>query len=419
MPTVVQLAGLGALSLYLISAWATDLSYRFLGTKPYISVVTGILVFLCFIISGKALAALRTTTGKLWFALGIWMLLSIVFSRWRGGSFALMKEYFPKQHLLPLYMAAFSVTVSNCRTLLRAITVGGFFMLASCILFGAADESGRFTIPTNMWLNGPNDLAMQILLFLGFALFWIRQSNRVGRVAGTILMAGGFYFMPKTGSRGGMISALVLVALWIFFSKKRIQMIAAAVTVGAAVLLVTPMQTIQRLTTLTADEQTANTEEQQKAVSSQLERQHLLQAALGYMVRYPVFGIGPGEFPDAIWEDGKKEGVHEASLGPHNTYAQIGAECGIPGLAMFALAILATIRSSYRLYRATADKPDQTLVAAVSFSCFLLMVAFAIDLFFHHVAYSGNIGVILGVWICVENATTRAGIEIPAKEQSA
>lgn len=411
-PTPVQFIGLISLSIYLISAWATDFSYRFLGTKPYLSMVTGILVFLCFIISGKALAALRTTAGKLWFGLGLWMVLSIVFSRWRGGSFELMQAYFPKQHMIPLYMAAFAVTVPNCRTLLRACTVGGFILLLSCIFLGGVDVSGRYVIPTNLWLANPNDLAIQLLLCLGFFLFWIRQPSWTGRVLGVIGMAGAFFFLPRTGSRGGLISASIFVLLWIFFSKNRIPLLIGAVFLGAIALVLTPGQTLQRLTQLTADETTAGrTGENEKAVSSQLEREHLLKAAINYTLRNPLFGVGPGEFPDAIWEDAKREGRHEASLGPHNTYAQIGAECGFPGLIMFVLAIFTTMRSSYRLYRATLDKKEYGLISAIAFSCFVLIVAYAVDLCFHHVAYSGNLVVILGLWISVEIAAKSQGIQ--------
>ena len=418
-PTPIQVVGLICLSIYLISGWATDFSFRFFGGKPYLSLVTGIMALVCFIISGKALTALRTSVGRLWLALGIWMILSVVFSRWRGGSFELLKAYFPKYHMIPLYMAAFVVTVSNCRTLLRACAVGGFVMLLECVFFGSAEEDGRFAISSNTLLSNPNDMAMQLLLALGFFLFWIRQPNRVGRALGIVGMISAFYFLPRTGSRGGIISGVVMVGLWILLRRDRARVIMAAVLIGAVVVAVTPHNMLQRLVTFGANEQGADSEDREKAVESRLEREHLLRAAIGYTLRYPLFGIGPGEFADAIWEDGKKEGRHEASLGPHNTYAQIGAECGIPGLIMFTLAIVGTIRSSYRLYRATAETEGQALVAAASYSCFMLTVALAIDLFFHHMAYSGSsIAIIIGLWVSLENVAKLAGIQVsrPAPE---
>lgn len=411
MQTPVQVIGLMALSMYVISAWATDFSLRFLGTKPYLSAITGVAVFLCYLVSGKALEALRTTTGKLWAGLGVWMLLCVVFSRWRGGSFAVLQGYIPKQHMVALYMAAFVVTVNNCRTLLRACTVAAFVMLLSCVFMGGYDVSGRFVIPGNLWLNNPNDLAMQIVLSLGFFLFWLRQPSRLGRFAGIIGILGTLYYLPKTGSRGGMISALIFAGVWIYFSKQRLPLMVLSVCLGAGLLLLTSHNTLQRLTTLTANEKTASTGEEQKAVESQSERQHLLKAAIMYTLKNPLFGLGPGEFADALWQDGKKQGKHEASLGPHNTYAQVGAECGIPGLAMFVMAIVATIRSSYRLYRATEGRLEHQLLNAMAFSIFMLAVGFGVDLSFHHVTYSGNHVMILGLWISLENAAKAAGVQ--------
>src|SRR6476469_10122157 len=70
--TPIQTLGLYALCVYLIAAWANDLSKRFLGTKPFVSMIAGVVVFLCFLLSGQALAALRSTAGKLWLMLGVW-----------------------------------------------------------------------------------------------------------------------------------------------------------------------------------------------------------------------------------------------------------------------------------------------------------------------------------------------------------
>src|SRR5690242_15085613 len=70
--SLVHRIGLIAVCAYLISGYATDLSYRFLGAKPYLSMVSGLVAFACFVFSGRALVALRTTVGKLWFALMCW-----------------------------------------------------------------------------------------------------------------------------------------------------------------------------------------------------------------------------------------------------------------------------------------------------------------------------------------------------------
>ncbi len=412
--TPIQTIGLYAFCVYLVAAWANDLSYRVLGTKPYVSMISGIVVFLCFLLSGHALAAVRTTIGKLWLMLGIWMSLSILFSRWPSGSIEVMQAYIPKQHLLPFYMAAFVMTAIECRTVLRACILGGFMLLISCILFGEADAYGRFMIPSNAWLDNPNDLAMQLLLCLGFSLFLLRQPSWVGRIAGIIGMSASTFFLFKTGSRGAVLAWCVFMAIWVGFSQNRGRLILFAAPILALLLMLTPGETLHRISLvfMNPDVETATTIEEEKTISSQLAREHLLKASVDYMFRNPIFGIGPGQFSEALWEDGKKQGRHEISLGPHNTYTQIGSESGIPAFGFFVAALFLTIRSTFRYYRATAKDPAHSLISAMCFSSFVMMTAFGIDLFFHHMAYSGNMALIIALSISLEQVAKRAGIQV-------
>jgi len=409
----VALIGLFALCAYLISGYATDLSYRFLGSKPYLSMISGVVVFLCFIISGRAFEALKTTVGKLWLALGVWMCLAVVFSRWIGGSFEVMQVYLPKQHLVLFYMAAFAGTIKHCRTVLRAWILGGFILILVCIFFGVTDDSGRFAIPTNIYLMNPNDLAMQLLLCLGFFLFLVRQPSWVGRVTGVVGVLGASYYLLKTASRGAMLACVVFALLWLLFSENRPRLVIMALPVMLIFVAMMPGGTLHRLSLIVVNPVGARITSalDEKALESQMERQHLLKESLKYAITHPLFGIGPGRFSDAIWEDGKKQGRHEASLGTHNSYTQIAAECGLPALIIFLAAIIITFRSSYRLCRATINDKSQGLVAALAFTCCVMTGSFAIDVFFHHVAYTGNMAMVLGLWVSTELATKK---ELPA-----
>ena len=413
----VTTIGLYALCTYLIGGYATDLSYRFLGAKPYVTMVSGIIVFLCFLISGRALAALRTTVGKLWLGLGLWMCFSALFSSWRGGSFEILQVYIPKQHMVLFYIAAFALTIQQCRTLLRASILGGFVLILTCFFFGSPEpDSGRFIIAANTYLSNPNDLAMQLLLCFGFFLFLIHQPGWPGRVAGFVGVLCASYYLLATGSRGGMLAAGVLALLCVLFSANRMRILILTLPAILVLIAVMPQETMRRLSLLTVSSTAAVTDEEAKAVSSELEREHLLIESIKYTIKHPLFGLGPGRFADAIWEDGKKEGRHEASLGTHNTYTQIASECGIPALIMFVGAVFITIRSSYRLYRSTAKDPAHSLVSSLAFTCFAISVAFSIDICFHHMAYYGNMAMVLGLWVATDLAARHAGINtsVPA-----
>ena len=158
-----------------------------------------------------------------------------------------------------------------------------------------------------------------------------------------------------------------------------------------------------------SDPATSQNVEENKALDSSSERRHLFIESVKFTIQHPLFGLGPGRFPDTIWESGEKEGRHEASLGTHNTYTQISSECGIPALLMFVAAVVFTIRNSYRLYRATMKDPAQGVLSAIAFTCFVLSMAFSIDVFFHHMAYSSNMAIVLGLWVATENAAVAQG----------
>jgi hypothetical protein len=319
--SLAQRIGLMMLCVYLISGYATDLSYRFLGTKPYVSMISGLALFICFVISGRALLALQTRVGRLWAFLMCWMVLATLFSRWRGGSADLLMDYIPKYHLVMFYIVAVVVTIEDFRTVIRACALGGVILLLSCLFFGQGDASGRFSIPSNIYLSNPNDLAMQLLICMGFFLFLWKQPGKLGRVVGALGLCAASFYLLKTGSRGAMVAAAVFYVVWILFSRRRLVMVAAVGVAGAVLVAAVPDQTIGRLRLILVNpnKHASSTEAEQAAVQSQIERQRLVRTSLMYSVTNPLFGIGPGQFSQSIWEDGKKEGRHEASLGTHNS----------------------------------------------------------------------------------------------------
>lgn len=408
--------GLYALCTYLISGYATDLSFRFLGTKPYVSMISGIVVFVCFLFSGRALAALQSTVGKLWVLLAVWMSMATLFSQWRGGSIEVLQVYIPKHHMVLFYMTAFALTIRDCRALLRACAIGGFVLILTCFFFGAPDDMGRFDIPSNVYLSNPNELAMELVLCFGFFLFLIRQPGLIGRIAGVLGMLGASFYLLKTGSRGGLVASIVFVLLWVLFSENRIRFIVSAAPVIVILLFLMPEETLHRLTLIFVNPETqaATTVDEEKTIASQMSRTYLLKKGIEFAVNHPIFGVGPGGFAEELERAGKKSGRHEASVGPHNTYTQLAAECGFPALLIFIAAIWTTVRSSFRLYKKTVRDPSQSVTSALAFSCFLTTASFSAYLFFHHMAYSGDVAMVVAFWASTELAARNVRPQIAA-----
>jgi O-antigen ligase len=68
-------------------------------------------------------------------------------------------------------------------------------------------------------------------------------------------------------------------------------------------------------------------------------RQQLLKDSLLIMLKHPLLGIGPGNFPSytQTWRV------------VHNTYTELGAEAGFPGLFLFLLLMGLTLRKVQRI----------------------------------------------------------------------
>jgi O-antigen ligase len=164
------------------------------------------------------------------------------------------------------------------------------------------------------------------------------------------------------------------------------------------VFLAIPGTLRHRLTLIVMDPQSRSAAdvEEQKSLGSQFERQELLKTALRYTFTHPIFGIGPGQFSDAAWAEAKHEGRQVASLGTHNAYLQISSECGLPGLFFFTAAIILSIRSNYRLYKQTRDRPEFEQIRNLAFCLFATTLAFSVNALFHHVAYTINASFLAG-----------------------
>jgi putative inorganic carbon (hco3(-)) transporter len=184
-------------------------------------------------------------------------------------------------------------------------------------------------------LENPNDLAINIAinfpLCLAFLLGAKKQSSKIFWAVNLAFMGWG---VIATFSRSGLIAmiATILICIWEFGIKgKRAVVLVAAVFVGlaaVAVVFATPNY-LTRVESLVR----GNIEGSGDRGSVEA-REELLKDSLAIMARHPLFGIGPGNFPSftQTWRVA------------HNTYTELGAESGIPGLFLFILLLVLTLR---------------------------------------------------------------------------
>jgi O-antigen ligase len=408
--------------VYLLSGLANDWSLRLFGSKAYLSAVTLLLLPLAWLLSGNAPRGLHTRTGRCWAAFLFWMLLAAPFSIWRGGSAALLLNYVPRAWLCFFYTCSFVTSLRRCRQLMYVQIAAAAGLLLSCAIFGGpgGDPQGgysddtRFRIPHSLFYANSNDLGLALLLGISAFLFLLAHPGIGARLAGAagILLAAFYAF--QTGSRGSVIAASSMFGLmfWLSRSKGKVTALALAVlgVLLAAAIVGSPSSTLHRLSLLVHDPVILNAPVSSRSassadlasVASQQQRQELFNTSLRYTLMHPLFGVGPDQFANARELEAARSGEHTPWLGTHNSYTQISSECGIPALIFYSTVIVLCLRSNFRLYLRTRDRPANRELAALSRCLLAGTCVYAVSAFFFHMAYSADLPLLAGFTVALQ-----------------
>lgn len=396
----------------MLSGFANDWSLHVFGVKAYLSTVTLVLLPMAWLFSGKALRGLRSVAGICWVAFLVWMILATPLSVWRGGSAASIANYVPRAYLEFFYTCSFVTSLRRCRQWMYVQIGSAAALLLSCVAFGNMGVSGenRFRIPQSLFYANSNDLALALLLGICSFLFLFHdpdshQTARAARVAAVAGILMSTFYALRTGSRGCVIAASAMLILIFALSRNKWKVGA----LGAAALLVAALagswggessSTLHRLSLLTSGDTESRSDA--ASVASQLQREELFKISLRYTLSHPLFGVGPDQFAAAVSQDAARAGRQMPWLGTHNTYTQISSECGIPALIFYLAVIGLCLRSNFRLYRRTRDRPAASEVSGLSRCLLAGTLVFAVSAFFFHMAYSAYLPTLAGFTVALQ-----------------
>jgi hypothetical protein len=401
-PSILHSIGTIALAVYVVSAYASDLIIRYFGTKPYFSWISGITMFIAFLGCGTMMRSLKTKLGRFGLAFGVWLLVTVPFSHWPGGSFAMVQVYLTKVHSVIFFSGALLLTVKQCRTMVISMLVSLSAVLFSCFQSGNMD-TGRLFISDSGFFDNPNDLGLFLVVCLGFWAYPLLSKRILARVLGGVGVVITCYYLMKTGSRGSFVAFTIVLFTCLIFSNKRLIALILLVPAVGMILVLAPGATLHRMALLTESEADVTPGGDGASVASQLSRRELLRLSIQYTIMHPFVGVGPGQFSDTVGADSQKEGVHKADLSTHNGYTQISSETGVPGALLFISIIGLTILSNYRVYRRMARGSRDSL-GRMAFAVLLASVALAANLMFHHVGYTMYIPTLVGLTIALQMA---------------
>jgi len=248
-----------------------------------------------------------------------------------------------------------------------------------------------------------NDIGMVMLMGIPLALLVSFNSSRLGRVVAIAVLLGTPITIALTGSRGALVG-LAVMAPALFFALSRISLgkrLGSVITVLVVLAAAAPAGYWKQMGTIFDTEQNYN-------YSTDYGRIGIAKRGLGYMMRYPLFGVGIANFPRAegtispIARQREMAGMSVEWIAPHNTYVQVGAEMGLPALLLWlgmlwggSLGLLALRRRLPRRWeQESAERRfirDSCLFLPLSF------LAFAVTSFFLTHAYTTPIYILLAM----------------------
>jgi O-antigen ligase len=88
-------------------------------------------------------------------------------------------------------------------------------------------------------------------------------------------------------------------------------------------------------------------------------------------------------------------------LGTHNTYLEVSSECGLPAFLCYAAVVLACIRLNYKGFLRLRKRPDLSDAARLEYCLLAIGAGFAVNIFFHHLAYSIDLPLLSGITACM------------------
>ncbi len=338
------------------------------------------------LVHGRPVATLTRETS-LAAGLAAWAVATLPFSYWPGGSVTFLLETYFKT------LAVFWLLGTVVDTPARFRVVAWTLSLTAVPLAVTGSQnflSGAFVpdaahLPVKRILGydaplteNPNDLALMLNLILPLtvALLFIHRGRGVRLLLGGVALVT-VVAVIVTFSRAGFLTLVTTAALycWRLFKRPERTWAVALLVLALAVAPLLPSSYLERLGTITSIESDPTGSAQARWTDT--------VAAARFVLAHPIVGAGVGMNVLALNEE----------RGPawkmvHNVYLQLAVDLGLPGLILFLLLLLGSIRNVGLVRRRTAGDPAARDLFHLAEGLEISLAAFAVAALFHPVAYN-------------------------------
>jgi O-antigen ligase len=314
---------------------------------------------------------------------------SAVFGISLGRSATFILDVYIKTIIYALLLVVSIRHVRDLFTLVWAYVLScGILAFMSLFVFGITKTgSNDFARLSNLYTYDANDLGVVMMIGLPLTLLLLGVTRGWGRWLLMLNLVGIAATIARSGSRGGFlgfvavgVGALIL-ADGISIGKRAVLLFVAPLALG----LGAPAGYWKQMSTVLDPKEDYN-------YSALDGRKAVAERGIGYMLKYPAFGLGMDNFSRAECTISPKLQTLNRTgpircTPPHNSYVEAGAELGVPGLVVWVSLvfgmIVAPLRFRRRLPRAwkRGTQAERFLYGAAGFFS-LAMIGFAVTAFF-------------------------------------
>jgi len=314
---------------------------------------------------------------------GLVLVLTSVTSVWPGGSVEVLTDMYVKVLLIVVLMANSITTVKRLDRFGWLVVIASGYLSARAVFDYLRGinliENGRVAGAVGGMFGNPNDLALNMVAFLPFAIFFalrpsarrqrrgLQAGGKPKRESSTSTPEGSFRRLAVSaprrradaGDRSKMWTWLAagcagLMLLAIVFTKSRSGFLGTVVMLvpvvwtarrmrpGLGVILVVALvASIPVLPSSFWQRMGSIFNPAEDVTGSREARRLVMGEALQVFLERPLTGVGPGQFKNYN-PPGRQQRWHEA----HNVWLQIGSETGIAGVLAFAFLVVAAFEAA-------------------------------------------------------------------------
>ncbi len=336
-----------------------------------------------------------------------WFALGVPFAYWRTESYTTLTAVWLKTVFIYFLLTQSLKTVDRVRKLIWAIILSELIVTSASLALQArqALQEGERLAGVSMGMLGWNEFGIAFATTIPYiAALYVSRRSLVRTCLLMATLGTMTWMLVLIASRGGFLTvAFAILLTWYSVLRRTPRGQMAILIVGLCLFIVlakAPSLFFERMQTIWSGSEVPTDNVVVAANESTEGRKLLLERAIIYTLRYPIFGVGIGNFQVI---NGTELHRADAWYGTHNTFTQISSEAGIPALVLFLLLLITLLRHMKKVSEDFADDPANAELRLLARASAASIISFAFGGIFAHVAYEYYFfypaGIATGLWL--------------------